>query len=74
VPLRAGTESGKACDGFFSQFKAEWFYSGNWQSTKVEQFVQALHSFIRWYNKKGLKVSLGTRSPIDYRRSLGLLV
>ncbi|MFM9928402.1 IS3 family transposase, partial [Variovorax sp. H27-G14] len=60
-----------ACEGFFGRLKTEWFYPGNWQSSTVEQFVQALDSYIRWYNEKRIKMSLGARSPIDYRRSLG---
>ena len=61
-----------ACEGFFGRLKTEWFYPGNWQSTTVEQFTQALDSYIRWYNEKRIKMSLGARSPLDYRRSLGL--
>jgi len=61
-----------ACEGFFGRLKTEWFYPGNWQSTTVEQFIQALDSYIRWYNEKRIKMSLGARSPIHYRRSLGL--
>ncbi|MBA3592078.1 IS3 family transposase, partial [Methylibium sp.] len=29
-------------------------------------------SYIRWYNEKRIKISLGFRSPIEHRRSLGL--
>ncbi len=62
-----------ACEGFFGRLKTEWFYPGNWQSTTVEQFTQALDSYIHWYNEKRIKMSLGARSPLDYRRSLGLM-
>jgi putative transposase len=62
-----------ACEGFFGRLKTEWFCSGNWQSTTVEQFTQALDYYIRWYNEKRIKMSLGTRSPLDYRQSLGLM-
>jgi hypothetical protein len=62
-----------ACEGFFGRLKSEWFYPGNWQSTTVEQFTQALDSYIRWYNEKRIKMSLSARSPLDYRRSLGLM-
>ncbi|MDC7713463.1 IS3 family transposase, partial [Vogesella sp. LYT5W] len=27
---------------------------------------------IRWYNEKRIKLSLGARSPLEYRESLGL--
>ncbi|MFM9428781.1 transposase InsO family protein [Variovorax sp. GrIS 2.14] len=59
-----------ACEGFFGRLKTEWFYPGNWQSTTVEQFIQALDSYIRWYNEKRIKMSLGGLSPVEYRTSL----
>jgi putative transposase len=31
-----------------------------------------LDSYIRWYNEKRIKTSLGSLSPIEYRESLGL--
>ncbi len=61
-----------ACEGFFGRLKTELFYPRNWLSTTIEQFVEALDSYIRWYNEKRLKISLGFRSPIEHRRSLGL--
>ena len=38
----------------------------------LEQFVEAVDSYIRWYNEKRIKISLGSLSPIEYRVSLGL--
>ena len=69
---RGSAANSAVCEGFFGRLKTEWFYPGNWQSTTVEQFIQALDSYIRWYNEKRIKMSLGARSPVDYRRSLGL--
>ena len=60
-----------ACEGFFGRLKTELFYPRNWQSTSIEQFIQALDSYIRWYNEKRIKSSLGALSPIEYRESLG---
>ena len=37
-----------------------------------EQFIQSVDAYIRWYNEKRIKVSLGSLSPIQYRKSLGL--
>ena len=36
------------------------------------QFIQAVDSYIRWYNEQRIKISLGSLSPIEYRESLGL--
>ena len=60
-----------ACEGFFGRLKTELFYSHNWLSTTIEEFVAALDTYIRWYNESRIKVSLGSRSPIEYRSHLG---
>jgi putative transposase len=45
---------------------------GDWRSTTIAEFVEALNAYIRWYNEKRIKVSLGYLSPIEYRENLGL--
>ncbi|CAJ0780466.1 hypothetical protein R8510_04748 [Ralstonia chuxiongensis] len=64
------------CDGgmrrLLRSFKTELFYPRNRQSTTIEQFIQALDSYIRWYNEKRIKLSLGALSPAEYPRSLGM--
>jgi putative transposase len=61
-----------ACEGFFGRLKTELFYSRRWLSTTIEEFVAAVDSYIRWYNEARIKISLGSCSPIEYRRNLGL--
>ena len=61
-----------ACEGFFGRLKTELFYPRQWQATTVEQFIQVLDAYIRWYNEKRIKVSLGSLSPLEYRESLGI--
>jgi transposase InsO family protein/transposase-like protein len=61
-----------ACEGFFGRLKTELFYPRQWRSTSIEQFTQALDSYIRWYNEKRIKISLGSLSPLEYRESLGI--
>lgn len=61
-----------ACEGFFGRLKTELFYPREWRSTTIEQFIQALDSYIRWYNEKRIKISLGSLSPLEYRESLGI--
>ena len=38
----------------------------------IEQFSHELDSYIRWYNERRIKMSLGALSPVEYRKSLGL--
>lgn len=60
-----------ACEGFFGRLKTELFYPRNWQGITIDQFIRAVDSYIRWYNEKRIKISLGSLSPIEYRESLG---
>jgi putative transposase len=61
-----------ACEGFFGRLKNEMFYVRSWIGVSVEEFYVLLDDYIYWYNEKRIKMSLGGRSPLDYRRSLGL--
>ncbi|MFZ6693915.1 IS3 family transposase [Undibacterium sp. SXout20W] len=69
---KACSPDNAACEGFFGRLKTEMFYLREWQATTIEQFIQVLDSYIRWYNEKRIKISLGSRSPLEYRESLGL--
>jgi transposase InsO family protein len=60
-----------ACEGFFGRLKTELFYPRNWQDSTIEQFIQVVDSYIRWYNEKRIKISLGSLSPLEYRESIG---
>ena len=53
-----------ACEGFFGRLKNEMFY--------VEEFIEKLDRYIHWYNEKRIKILLGGRSPVEYRRALGI--
>lgn len=61
-----------ACEGFLGRLKAELFYHRNWQNTSLEQFMEEVDSYIRWYNEKRIKISLGGLSPLEYRKDLGI--
>ncbi|VVD60490.1 integrase [Pandoraea eparura] len=69
---KACSPDNAACEGFFGRLKTEMFYPGDWRSTTIAQFAEALNAYIRWYNEKRIKGSLGYLSPIEYRESLGL--
>lgn len=65
------TPDNAACEGFFGRLKTELFYPKDWQATTIEQFIQVVDAYIRWYNEKRIKISLGSLSPMEYRESLG---
>ncbi|NMM29051.1 MAG: IS3 family transposase [Glaciimonas sp.] len=60
-----------ACEGFFGRLKTELFYPRSWQDITIDQFIQIVDSYIRWYNEKRIKISLGSLSPLEFRESLG---
>jgi len=62
-----------SCEGFFGRLKNEFFYPRDWREVTVAQFIDAVDAYIRWYNETRIKMSLGGRSPIEYRQSLGLM-
>ncbi|EJE50738.1 transposase [Acidovorax sp. CF316] len=61
-----------ACEGFFGRLKNELFCPRDWKGTTFEQFIEVVDDYIRWYNEKRIKISLGFLSPVEYRASLGL--
>ena len=52
--------------------KTAMLYPNDWRSTTIEQFIDALDGYIRWYNERWIILFLGYLSPIEYRESLGL--
>lgn len=68
------SQDNAACEGFFGRLKTELFYPRDWKTIKIERFVDEVDAYIRWYNEMGIKISLGSLSPVEYRKSLGLTV
>jgi transposase InsO family protein/transposase-like protein len=66
------TPDNAGCEAFFGRLKVEFFYTHQWTSTTMEQFIAELDAYIRWYNESRMKMSLGGRSPIEYRQDLGI--
>ena len=62
-----------ACEGFFGRLKNEMFYGRSWHGVSLERFMKRLDDYIHWYNEKRIKLSLGGMSPVEHRRSLGLI-
>ncbi|SIR09483.1 Integrase core domain-containing protein, partial [Alkalispirochaeta americana] len=36
-----------------------------------EEFIDQLDRYIRWYNERRVKLSLGGLSPVEYRQAIG---
>lgn len=61
-----------ACEGFFGRLKNEMFFNRNWAGISIDEFIQEMDTYIRWYNERRIKLSLGAMSPMEYRQHLGL--
>lgn len=60
------------CEGFFGRLKIEFFYGRDWNGVSIEEFAGMLDAYLRWYRDVRVKSDLGYRSPMQYRRDLGL--
>jgi putative transposase len=67
---KACTPDNAACEGFFGRLKNEMYYSRTWNGTSMQEFIEIVDEYIRWYNQKRIKLSLGGLSPAEYRQSL----
>mgnify|MGYP002419390281 FL=1 len=61
-----------ACESFFGRLQNEMFYGRSWQGISIDEFIDAVNAYIRWYNNERIKESLGWMNPLEYRRSLEL--
>ena len=61
------------CEGFFGRLKVGFFYGVDWEGVGLERFMELLDACLVWYRDERAKGDLGNRSPMQYRRDLGLL-
>ena len=73
---------GKGCnpdnarrEGFFGRLKIEFFCGcgRNWSGVTIEELMDMLDACLRWHRDVRMKGDLDCRSPMQYRRDLGLL-
>ena len=69
---KACPQDNAACEGFFGLIKNEMFYNRSWKGVSIREFIEILDTYLAWYNERRVKLSLGLKSPIEYRRALGL--
>ena len=60
-------------EGFFGRCKIEFFFGRDWRGVSIEGFMEMLDGYLVWYRDKRRKSDLGYMSPMQYRRSLGLV-
>ena len=69
---KACSPDNAACEGFVGRLKTELFYPQNLQARTHEAFIETVDFHSRWYNEQRIQISLGTRSPVEYRVRLVL--
>lgn len=48
------------------------YHGREWSGITPENFMQHVDAYIRWYNERRIKLSLGAVSPEMYCRQLGI--
>ncbi|WP_334614432.1 IS3 family transposase, partial [Escherichia coli] len=61
-----------ACEGFFGRLKNEMYHGCEWAGITPENVMQHVDAYIRWYNERRIKLSLGAVSAEMYRRKPGI--
>lgn len=60
-------------EGFFGRLKIEFFFDCEWDDVALDEFMDMLDAYLRWYRDVRIKSDLGYRSPMQYRKELGLV-
>lgn len=48
------------------------YYGREWSGATLKNFMQHVDIYIRWYNERRIKLSLGAVSPEMYRSQLDI--
>lgn len=67
---KASTPNNARMEGFFRTLKQEFFHHRDWSGVTVERFMEKLDAWLAYYNEERIKLSLGWKSPSQYRRAL----
>ena len=58
--------------GFFGTMRNETFHGRDWAGVTLDELVKRIDAYMERHNTARVKRSLGSMSPLQYRRSLGL--
>ena len=73
MPGKGCSPGSARCEGFFGRLKTGFFHGCDWAGVTIEKFMGMLDAYLRWYRDVRIKGDLDCRSPMQYRRDLGLL-
>lgn len=72
MPGKGCSPDNARCEGFFGRLKIEFFHGCDWAGVTIEEFMDMLDAYLRWYRDVRIKGDLDYRSPMQCRRDLGL--
>jgi len=58
--------------GLFGRIEIGFFCGRDWDGVGIEEFIAMPDAYLRWYPGIRIKSDLDYRSPMQYRRDLGL--
>ena len=73
MPGKGCSPDNARCEGFSGRLRMEFFHGCDWAGAALEEFMDMLDAYLRWYGDVRIKGDLDYRSPMQYRRDLGLL-
>ena len=73
TPRKGCSPDNARCEGFFGRLKIEFFHGRDWPGATIEEFMGMLDAHLGWSGNVRIKSDLGYKSPMQYRRDLGLL-
>lgn len=62
------TADNAKAESLFGHLKTEFFYNHDWSKTTLDDFEEALNTYLNWYNTKRRKNSLGGKNLNEHRR------
>lgn len=69
---KACSADNSACEGFFGRMKMEMFYGRSWFGVTLDELIDRINDYMKWYREKRLKLSLSGLSPMEFRRYNGI--
>ena len=72
MPGKGCSPGSARCEGFSGRLVTELFHGCGWTGAALEEFMDMLGAYLRWYRDVRIKGDLDCRSPMQHRRDLGL--
>lgn len=70
ISKKGSSPNNSAYKVFFGQLNNEILYNQDWTEISVKDFIEIFNTYLKWYNKIQIKISLRSMSPLEYKRSL----